>query len=183
MEFNIGKSRGITLIELMTTVTIVGITLSLAVPGFSRLLAKSAMTSSVNLFLSQLHLARSSAVTREKPITLCPASNPRSCSNNHKAWQLGYLVFQDDNKNHQPDKSEEILGYQERTLNEIIITTSSQFRNSITYLPEGRTWFSNTTIRFCHPKYPEMNRSIIVSNNGRVRVVTKSQKTPHISCK
>ena len=55
----------------------------------------------------------------------------------------------------------------------ITIVSSSKFRNRISYRAMGRAWFSNTTIRFCHPDYPDLNRAIIVSNNGRVRSVSK----------
>lgn len=182
MEFNIGKSRGVTLIELMTTVTIVGITLSLAVPGFSRLMAKNAMASSVNLFLMQLHLARSSAVTRERRITLCPATGPTTCNNDYRTWNGGYLIFQDDNGNKELDPKETVISFEEPAHNKITIVSSSKFRNRITYRAMGRAWFSNTTIRFCHPDYPELNRAIIVSNNGRARAVQKLGTGP-IDCR
>ena len=173
MEFRHHRTRGVTLVELATVVAIVGITLSLAVPAFSRLMARNAMASSVNLFLAQLHLARSSAVTRERRITLCPATDPVTCSDDHRAWHGGYLVFQDDNRNQELDGGEQVISHEERARSGIRIVSSSQQRNRVTYRPMGRAWFSNTTIRFCHPDHPELNRAIIVSNNGRARVVEK----------
>jgi type IV fimbrial biogenesis protein FimT len=162
-------ARGLTLLELLTVIAIVAVVTSLAIPAFSSIRDSNAMATSVNLFVTQLHLARSSAVTREQRVTLCPASNPQTCSNDHTAWREGYLIFQDNNKNRQRDINDELISYQEKSDSKIKIVSSSQARNSITYRPMGRAWFSNTTVRFCHSQRPELNRAIIISNNGRVR--------------
>ncbi len=182
MDFAPSHAKGYTLVELLVTVAIVGILTSLAVPAFSSIRAKNSMAASVNLFLAHLHLARSSAVTRELRITLCPASSPSTCSDDHRAWQNGYLIFQDDNKNHERDTDEQIISYQENAGTAVSILSSSQSRNRISFLPLGRAWFSNTTVRFCHSDHPDLNRAIIVSNNGRVRSRKKMADGSAITC-
>ncbi|HID07283.1 MAG TPA: prepilin-type N-terminal cleavage/methylation domain-containing protein, partial [Armatimonadetes bacterium] len=167
MDITPAHSKGFTLVETLTTVTIAGILVSLATPAFDSVRARNAMASSVNLFLTQLHLARSSAVTRERRITLCPSSNGSDCSDDHQAWQYGYLIFDDTDGNRLHDTNEEIISYQEKAPGSVTIVSSSVYRNRITYLPMGRAWFSNTTVRFCLDGHPELNRAIIVSNNGR----------------
>lgn len=161
---------------------IVGILTSLAAPTFSSLKAKNTMASSVNLFLAQLHMARSSAVARERRITLCPTANTTDCSNDYRAWQGGYLIFDDANKNRQHDPEEEIISYQEKANRQVKIFSSSAHRNRITFLPLGRAWFSNTTIRFCYATHPDLNRAIIISNNGRVRTRKKMADGGPITC-
>ncbi len=175
-------AKGITLVELVITLAVAGILTSLAVPAFSNIRAKNAMAGSVNLFLAQLHLARSSAVTRERRITLCPASSPSECDDDHEAWKNGYLIFQDGNKNRERDMDEEIISYQEKTGAAVKIISSSRHRNRISFLPLGRAWFSNTTVRFCHGEYPDLNRAIIVSNNGRVRSRKKMADGSPVTC-
>ncbi len=97
-------------------------------------------------------------------------SNPNECNNDHRAWQNGYLIFQDDNRNSERDPGEQIISYEEKADAAVKIVSSSKFRNRISFLALGRAWFSNTTVSFCHEKRPDLNRAIIVSNNGRVRV-------------
>lgn len=182
MDITPTLTKGFTLVELVITVAIVSILTSLAVPAFSGIRAKNAMAGSVNLFLTQLHLTRSTAVTREQRITLCPASSPDECDDDHKAWNNGYLIFQDSNRNHEYDTNEDIISYEENAGAAVSILSSSQARNRISFLPLGRAWFSNTTVRFCHGDYPDLNRAIIVSNNGRVRSRKKMADGSAITC-
>jgi len=169
MDFISSRQEGYTLVELLVTVAIVSILTSLAIPAFDNIRARNAMAGSINLFLTQLHLARSAAVTRERHITLCPTSNGMDCNDDYQTWRDGYLIFDDTNKNRQHEAEEEIISYQEKAARTIRIVSSSQHRNRISFLPLGRAWFSNTTVRFCVRDHPELNRAIIVSNNGRVR--------------
>ena len=176
------RARGLTLVELLIAVAVLAILTTLALPAFSHLMAHNAMTSSVNLFVSQLHLARSAAVARETHITLCPTTNSRSCDDDHQNWQGGYLIFENTNKNRQLDPGEIIISHEMATSEKIRIQSSSRHRNRITFLPLGRSWFSNTSIRFCHEDFPDLNRKIVVSNNGRVRLTKASPGTP-VNCR
>lgn len=162
--------HGLTLAELITSVAVLGIITSLAAPALDDIRAKNAMVSSTNLFLSQLQYARSTAVAREKSITLCPTPDNLQCSSDFKSWGGGYLIFEDSNKNQRRDAGEPVVSIQENADSAITIASSSEHRNRITFLSLGRAWFSNTTVRFCHQQQPGLNRAIVISNNGRVRV-------------
>ncbi len=175
-------AKGFTLLELLITIAVFGIIASLAIPAYSSMRAGNAISASVNLFVTQLHLARSSAITQERHITLCPASSSATCSGDYMGWHRGYLVFEDRNNNHQLDGDEVLISYQEKSDNEVKIVSSSQARNRIVYHPTGRAWFSNTTVRFCHNKSPESNRAIIVSNTGRVRLSMSMADGSPVSC-
>ena len=60
----IGHSRGFTLIELMVTLTVMAILLSIAAPSFTSLMAANRMSTQTNEFIGALNLARSEAVRR-----------------------------------------------------------------------------------------------------------------------
>ncbi len=182
MDVLSSRTRGLTLVELLIAVAVLAILTTLALPAFNHLMARNTMAGSVNLFLTQLHLARSAAVTRETHITLCPSANGRSCDNDHQNWQGGYLIFENTNQNRQLDPGEIIISHEMATSEKIRIQSSSRYRNRITFLPQGRSWFSNTTIRFCHEDFPDLNRKIVVSNNGRVRLTKTSPGTP-VNCR
>jgi type IV fimbrial biogenesis protein FimT len=182
MEFTPYQARGLTLLELITTVTIIGFTLLVALPAFNTLKARNDMVSSVNLFLSQLHLARSTAINSERRIVLCPSGGKEQCIRDHRRWHGGYLIFEDHNKNRVRDAGEPVISFEAQLENGIRVVSSSQHRNKIVFRPLGRAWFSNTTVRFCHQQDESLNRAVIVSNNGRVRTVKKLRNGAAINC-
>jgi type IV fimbrial biogenesis protein FimT len=62
--------QGFTLIELMVTLVVMIVLMSLAVPSFVRLIAQNRLTTQTNEFIGTLHLARSEAVRRSQGVTL-----------------------------------------------------------------------------------------------------------------
>ncbi|MEW7983451.1 MAG: GspH/FimT family pseudopilin [Candidatus Sedimenticola endophacoides] len=89
-----GVQRGVTLIELISTLAIAAILLTLAVPGFSRWSEESRLVTEVNTLLTHLHLARSEAVKRRTPVVLCPDNGQGDCAATIE-WQAGYILFPD----------------------------------------------------------------------------------------
>lgn len=62
---------GFTLIELMVTLAVLAILLSLAVPGFQSFVQNSRATTLANQLTSSIHLARSEAVRRGMVVSVC----------------------------------------------------------------------------------------------------------------
>lgn len=66
----IARSDGFTLIELMVTLVILVISLTIAVPAFQSMLQKNRITGAVNALVADLQLARQEAIKRNQTITL-----------------------------------------------------------------------------------------------------------------
>lgn len=79
---------GFTLIELMVTLTVLAILLSIAAPSFSNLMAANRMSTQTNEFITALNLARSEAVRRGQPV----AVRSNGGDNN---FSTGWKVFTD----------------------------------------------------------------------------------------
>jgi type IV fimbrial biogenesis protein FimT len=163
-------SRAYTLAELMTTLAIGSIILSIAIPGYQWLAARTAVTSAVNLFLTHLHQARSEAVTREQVVVLCPSNDGLACEADYRAWADGYIVFADLDRNRQRSEAEPVISYSQAESSRVSIYTSSKSRSVLAYLPTGRAWVSNTTVRFCVKGRSQSNRAVIISPTGRPRL-------------
>ena len=64
------RSRGITLLELMVTIAVLGIIASIAVPNLQQTIRANRVTSQHNELISLLHLARSQAIRLNSDVDL-----------------------------------------------------------------------------------------------------------------
>ncbi len=94
----IKRQTGFTLYELLTTLLIVGVILSLGIPNMQSFRQNSRMTAAANDLHSSFHLARSEAARSKTNITICASADPFAatpvCSGELEA---GWVVFEDRN--------------------------------------------------------------------------------------
>ena len=88
------KHSGFTLIELMITLAIVGILLTVGVPSLKTFMQGNQLIASSNELVSALHVARSEAIKLNSRVSICESSNGTSCSNTG-SWKNGWIVFVD----------------------------------------------------------------------------------------
>ena len=100
---SIYSQRGVTIWELLTTLLVVGIILGLGVPNFMEFERSSAMTAAANELLTGLMTARTEAIKRQVPVTLCASANPTAaaptCSPTGAGANGGFIVWGDENGN------------------------------------------------------------------------------------
>ena len=93
--------RGVTLVELMVVVAITAILAAVAVPQFSHLVGSRAIDAQSSALMSSLRLARSEALKRNLPVSICPTANPDAAAPTCTApipgvgWASGWIVFTD----------------------------------------------------------------------------------------
>ena len=90
--------NGFTLYELLITLLVVGVILSLGVPNLSEFAANSRLTGAANDLHAAFQLARSEAARAKTNITICASADPfagnADCGG---TWEQGFIVFLDDN--------------------------------------------------------------------------------------
>ncbi|QSA96724.1 GspH/FimT family pseudopilin [Methylococcus sp. EFPC2] len=167
---------GFTLIELMVTLAVAAIILSLGVPGFQEVIRNNRLTTRANDVVTALNLARSEAIKRGVQVTVCKSNTTASspvCATSG-SWAQGWLVFVDQNKpsgtNGTLDAGDEILRIFP-PLSGATMTAGSHVDDWIAYLPNGFAQGSggvvNDTFGLCMaPKA----KNIVVSSTGRARV-------------
>jgi type IV fimbrial biogenesis protein FimT len=150
------KKNGFTLIELMVTIAMIGITLTFGVPLFQETIRSNRMAAQYNEFVATMNYARSEAVKRTVRVSVC-ASNPEASGNSPQtqctgAWDTGWLIFTDVNGNCAIDNgTDERLrvhgGLTGTTLN-AVTTTDGAAATCFGYLPNGASANKGTGTQF-----------------------------------
>ncbi|KAA3630432.1 MAG: prepilin-type N-terminal cleavage/methylation domain-containing protein [Proteobacteria bacterium] len=164
----IGHTSGFTLLELIITLSVAAILLTIVVPAFAQLLAGTRITTAVNELLSVIHLTRSEAIKRHARATLCPSDNGISCANT-AVWEHGWIAFVDSDSDRELDSDEVVLQLHAGFGNQLTIRSGSRTR--IIFRPDGIAVGGLTgTYTFCHSSDAAPPKALILSNPGRARV-------------
>ncbi len=92
-----GKQKGFTLIELMITVAILAIVLTIAAPSFNEQIQNNRSIALGEDLATALIYARVEAVKRGRAVSLCASNADNTgCSNDSADWSNGWLVLLDD---------------------------------------------------------------------------------------
>ena len=168
--------RGFTLVELMITLAIVALVLTLGVPTFQESFRNYRVTSLTNQFFTSLNLARSTAIkenvravllkfdTSVTPVlgTLPPAAG---------GFERGWIVFADPNNNATWDEGETLIQVFEPVADTGVTIQGNTFvANYISFSPDGTARQTggnpqNGTITLC--KSPKALK-IVISRMGRI---------------
>jgi type IV fimbrial biogenesis protein FimT len=115
---------GFTLSELLTTLMIVGVALSLGVPNMQSFWKNSRMTAAANDLHSAFHLARTEASRTKSNITICGSTNPMAPSPNcDSELDDGWILFVDTDGDIDHDNGEQIIRRGAPAKYDIVINT------------------------------------------------------------
>ena len=169
------RQKGFTLIELMTTIGIGAVLVSMAVPGMQTVAMNSKQRSGVNELISAMHMARNTAITTNSRVTLCASSNGTSCQS--VPWNDGWIVFADLDSNQAVNGAEVVLraGAEASGLD----ISSSQFSRFLMYRPSGRVMNASTATNvgeftICDGRGSDHLRIVAIELSGRPRLTEYS---------
>ena len=183
-----GKQSGFTLIELMVVIAIAALAITLSTP-LSNIYKRNRVTTQVHDFVAALKLARSEAITRGNPVSVCVAakSNPTTCrttSNNGGSgtWEDGWIVFSDLDGSCSITNSNDVIINQHRPLSENYTLRKGNSR-CIQYNANGVIPIGFGVLTLCDPtKSQLLKRGIDLSISGRVQILdTDSAKTQSVT--
>ena len=93
---NTNNQSGLTLLELIVGIAVLGILLAVGVPSFQSTVDSNRLAAQTNSLVTALNLARSEAVKRGQPVSVCASTNQTTCSG-ATAWTTGWIAFTDAN--------------------------------------------------------------------------------------
>lgn len=164
------RNRGFTLLELMVTVGIAAILLSVGVPSFRSVIMDNRLVRDSNQFVASINLARSSAVRFQRNATICTSANFDAAVPTCTAstdWSNGWIVWVDKDRDGATDANEMLAAHAPI---DDTTTFSSTTAALFTYDARGFGASPADNLTMCDSRTGEMGRSIKVNNVGRTNV-------------
>lgn len=155
------QQKGFTLVELLTTVAIIGISLGIGVPNLQNMMQDNHQVNAMNEFGSYVSFARNEAVVRNTTVKLCIANeNQNGCAEDDSNWANGYLVI----------AGNEVLKIHDKLPGNQIIEGSFE---ELTFLSNGLL-SSSGTMNFCDGRENTQPRSVTINMGSQIRQVTST---------
>ena len=153
---------GFTLIELMTAIGIVGITIGMGVPAMGEFVANNRMATASSELVSDLQTARSEASRMNRRVNICPSAGGDQCDT---AWGAGRVMFVDSDASGTLSRDDLVIRRTDALRNNLSI---SGIGNSamITFLPSGMA-SGSTTFKLCDRRRGDFGRMVSLDATGR----------------
>lgn len=170
------EARGFTLIELMTTLAVLAVSLAVGVPAFAGLKQRMGAASAYHLLTGSLAVARMSAVKHGSPVSVCPSSDGLHCRND-VVWDNGWIVFLDPERNDQPASETAVLQRIDGIGNGLMLRSTGG-RTLVRFTPDGWSYGSNVSVRLCAEDEARLLGKVVVNNAGRPRTEQATNEEP-----
>jgi type IV fimbrial biogenesis protein FimT len=171
-------SGGFTLIELMVTLVLLAVMLTLAAPSFLTFQRNAELTTTANSFVGALSAARAEAMKRQMRAFVIPGDGVTQTTD----WSLGWVVYVDTNTSTTtasvlPDSTDIIVAKQGPIPSTVAVASSTFLDGTSAYVMfngsgfmalVGAAFSTDRSITFGNNS--EANRLVIASPSGRLRV-------------
>ena len=164
------QAKGFTLMELLVTLAVASILVSVGVPSFRGAIMDNRLVRDSNQFVASINLARSTAVKYQRNATVCASANydaaVPTCSVNTD-WSSGWIVWVDKNRD-AATAANEILHVQApiNDANTFSAIAATQF----SFDARGFGVTPGDDLMLCDNRSGETGRRIRVNNVGRTSV-------------
>ena len=172
------RDSGYSLLELMMTIAVAAMILTLGLPSFSALKARNTQRVEINALFHAVHLARKGSIMRKQVVSLCPTADGLTC-NPGRDWSGGFLMFENSDRDEPPELDDgEILLYRHLASPSVKIAANRRgFTLRATFLRA-----TNGTLVVCDRAGRVSPRALVISYTGRPRVAERTPRGAPYSC-
>ena len=178
--------KGFTLMELMVTLSLAAILMSIAVPSYRTFSQNSRITSQVNNLVTAINMARGEAAKRGTRVALCRSASPGAsspaCGGTAYTWSTGWLVYAVGDSRSTPlyDSSIDSLIATGLSKDGVAIKTSGAANQNLEFMPDGTTNENSVTayFAFCDSRGVDRGKLVTVLPTGRPSTTAATDCTP-----
>ena len=174
----LARIHGYSLLELIVTIALAAVLVTLGLPSFSALKARHAQRVEINALFHAVHLARKASIMRKQVVSLCPTLSGTACDPG-RDWSGGFLVFENSDRDEPPElDAGETLLYRHLAGTSVKITANrSGFTLRATFLRA-----TNGTLVVCDQAGRVAPKALVISYTGRPRVAERTPRGRPYSC-
>ncbi len=165
------KQQGLTIIELIIVVVIIGITAAVGIPSFRSFTDSGNLTSATNSLIGAINYARSEAVGRGKRVAI---------GRSNVADGVGFHVWEENGAKTAANPTNADNAYNEGT--DVILRVFDPFNESVTVTASAENFTfrssgflvtnnADSTITLCNREGDMQGKQITILTSGRTRVV------------
>ncbi|MBC7991188.1 MAG: GspH/FimT family pseudopilin [Luteimonas sp.] len=169
------KDAGYSLIEAMTVLAILALTLTLGLSNFGGSLRRNRTQATMHLLSADMAMARNTAIMRGVAVVVCPRTTDGGCGGDSD-WSRGWIVFADGDGNRRPDPGQALLRSEDAPAAGDGSMRVVSSRPWLRYQPDGRSANSNLTVHVCVDG--KISGQVKVNNLGRIRTSTQDAGSP-----
>ncbi len=177
---------GFTLMELLITITLLGVVSALATPAIRDIVMNNRMATETNDMLVSLMFARSEAIKRSTGVFICKsldptATTPTCDTTAANPWTTGWLIYSDNNQNSSYDTGELLrVGDGFAGTGNKIKHDGGVMKNSLGFTRLGLLTSAGGEFYICDSRGNSKARVIEISGTGRARI-KRNSPTPDCS--
>ncbi len=163
---NPSKNLGVSLVELLVSLSVVAILITVSAPGMKALIVNNRIDNVADEVYGSLMLARSEAVKRQRTVSLCSTVDDLTCDESNSGWHHGWLIFTDESDDGLLNDSDQLIRRIAEQSDLISIIWNRGY--SLRFNSRGQTTQAGT-FRICDQENSTDSKAIVISMTGRLR--------------
>lgn len=171
-------AKGYSLYELLLTMGLVAMVLTVGLPSFGTLVASNRLRTEVDALFHAIHLARKESVVRRRVVSICPSVNGMECGA-REDWSTGWMLFVNTDRDWpaRRDPAETVLSWSRVRPEHRVLANRDSFSLRSTELRA-----TNGTLVFCDRAGRAKPRALVISYTGRPRVAYADSRGQPYEC-